>query len=84
MHLEEYLKRRHLTRSEFARRIGVTPSYVTMLCSADFWPGKRLMLEILRETQGRVTPNDLLGVDVKQFKQESRRNATDGESRRKR
>jgi DNA-binding transcriptional regulator YdaS (Cro superfamily) len=87
MILETYLQKKKLNYSEFARLIDVPPSYVSMLCKASFWPGRQIMLRILRATEGKVTPNDLLGVDVASFKkiaQGKKDNATDGESRRRR
>lgn len=79
-----------MARAEFARRIDVNPSYVSMLCAGTFWPGRRLMLRILEETEGKVTPNDLIGVDVSGFRVKtngSKRNgahAQNSEARRRR
>ena len=46
---------------EFAGKIGVTPSYVSQLCSdSPPWP-KRIALRIGIVTRGAVTPNKLAG-----------------------
>jgi transcriptional regulator with XRE-family HTH domain len=90
MKLAAYLEKKKMARAEFARRLAVPPSYVTMLCYDRFWPGRKTMLRILEETEGKVTPNDLLGVDVASFRGKApprpnrRSHGQDGEGRRKR
>lgn len=68
MDLARYLEKSKLTQAAFARRIDVAPSYVSMLLNGTFWPGRRLMLRIVEETRGQVTPNDLIGVDLKTYR----------------
>jgi DNA-binding transcriptional regulator YdaS (Cro superfamily) len=51
-------------RSAFAAAIGVTPSMVKQYCDDAMWPGRDRMEAILRETDGRVTPNDF--IDMRQ------------------
>lgn len=62
MKLSEWLEITGTGRSEFARRIGCMPAYVTMLCNGrhNKWPGSRIAQRILQETQGAVGPQDFL------------------------
>lgn len=54
------------SRSEFARRIGMSHSYVSQLCGdASPWPSRETMRRIVEETKGAVTANDF--VDLDQF-----------------
>lgn len=51
-----------MTKSAFAEMIGVTPGYVTQLCSdAPPWPGREIARKIADVSAGAVTPNDLAG-----------------------
>lgn len=53
---------RPMSRYRFARKAGVTPSYVSRLCKANPpWPGRDLARRIGQITGGWVTPNDLAG-----------------------
>jgi 3,4-dihydroxy 2-butanone 4-phosphate synthase / GTP cyclohydrolase II len=59
--LGDWLKRAGMTRAEFARRIGVSPGAVTLICRQDgAWLSRETAESILAETQGAVTPNDFL------------------------
>jgi DNA-binding transcriptional regulator YdaS (Cro superfamily) len=50
-----------MTRSAFAEAIGVSPSYVTLLCSGEHvWPGREVAGRIRDVTSGRVTADDFL------------------------
>lgn len=60
MNLSEYIAASGLKRYEFAKLIGVSQGYVTMLCQRTVWPGHDLMVRIIRETGGAVTPNDFI------------------------
>ena len=60
MKLADWLRSRGVTRSAFARRIGVTPGAVTQMCGAGAWVSRDTAALILRETAGGVTPNDFL------------------------
>ena len=60
MKLAAWLTAHSLTRSAFARRIGVTPGAVTQMCGAGAWISRDTAELILRETGGGVTPNDFL------------------------
>jgi hypothetical protein len=72
MELSQYLEKNKLTQAEFARRLGVAPSYVSMLLAKTFWPGRGLMRAIIKETNGQVTPNDLIDVDVKTYRRKGK------------
>jgi 3,4-dihydroxy 2-butanone 4-phosphate synthase/GTP cyclohydrolase II len=51
-----------MAKSDFAEKIGVTPGYVSQLCSdSPPWPGREIAKRIGEVTEGRVTPNDLAG-----------------------
>jgi 3,4-dihydroxy 2-butanone 4-phosphate synthase / GTP cyclohydrolase II len=59
--LGDWLKRNGVTRAEFARRIGVTPGAVTLICREDgAWLSRETAERIVAETGGAVTPNDFL------------------------
>ena len=64
MKLTPYLKAKKIKRYVFAAKIGVTPSMITAYCEGKMWPGRRIMEEIARETEGHVTANDFLQTDV--------------------
>ena len=61
MKLAAWLVRHHVSRVEFARRIGLTPGAVTQLCKDEgAWLSRDTAETIARETRGAVTPNDFL------------------------
>ncbi len=61
MKLRDWLKRNGVTRADFARRIGVSPGAVTLICRDDgSWLSRETAERIVAETQGAVTPNDFL------------------------
>src|SRR5579871_6537196 len=61
MNLGDWLKRNSMTRADFARRIGVTPGAVTLICREHgSWLSRETAERIVAETQGAVTPNDFL------------------------
>ena len=61
MKLGEWLKRNSLTRADFARRIGVSPGAVTLICREHgAWISRETAERIVAETGGAVTPNDFL------------------------
>lgn len=64
MQLSEWLRREGVTRVDFAKRIGVSPSHVTGLCDGVSWPGRDVAAEILKATNGEVTPGDFLPQDA--------------------
>lgn len=51
-----------MAKTDFAERIGVSPGYVSQLCSdSPPWPGRTIAKRIGEVTDGAVTPNDLAG-----------------------
>ena len=61
MKLADWLSRKRMSRTEFARRIGVSPGAVTLLCNSEqAWMSRDTAALIARETKGAVTPNDFL------------------------
>jgi 3,4-dihydroxy 2-butanone 4-phosphate synthase/GTP cyclohydrolase II len=63
MRLDQYLTQSGLTRSAFARRVGLSPAAVTALCNdAAVWVGRETAERIAEATGGAVTPNDFLGL----------------------
>jgi 3,4-dihydroxy 2-butanone 4-phosphate synthase/GTP cyclohydrolase II len=61
MKLADWLKQKHVSRVDFARRIGVSPGAVTQLCNSETaWLSRETALLVSRETGGEVTPNDFL------------------------
>jgi 3,4-dihydroxy 2-butanone 4-phosphate synthase / GTP cyclohydrolase II len=61
MKLGDWLKRNQMSRTDFARRIGVSPGAVTLICREHgSWLSRETAQRIVAETQGAVTPNDFL------------------------
>ncbi len=61
MKLTDWLKRNGVSRAEFARRVGVSPGAVTLICRDDgAWLSRDTAERIVAETGGAVTPNDFL------------------------
>ena len=61
MKLSDWLNAHNVSRVEFARRTGLSPSAVTQLCNNDdAWLSRETAEVILRETKGEVTPNDFI------------------------
>lgn len=58
--LAAWLKREGKTQQDFARLIGRTPSYVSMLCSAQIWPSLETAKLIAEATGNEVTPDTLM------------------------
>ncbi len=59
--LASWLETSGIKRKDFAERIGVAPSYVTLLCSgAPGWPGRDVATRIRDATGGEVTADDFL------------------------
>lgn len=51
-------------RDEFATSIGVTPQMISAYCEGRYWPSKKKMRAIVRETGGAVTANDFIDMGV--------------------
>jgi 3,4-dihydroxy 2-butanone 4-phosphate synthase / GTP cyclohydrolase II len=63
MKLGDWLKRNQVSRTDFARRIGVSPGAVTLICREHgSWLSRETAERIVAETQGAVTPNDFLAM----------------------
>jgi 3,4-dihydroxy 2-butanone 4-phosphate synthase/GTP cyclohydrolase II len=61
MKLGDWLKRNQISRTDFARRIGVSPGAVTLICREHgSWLSRETAERIVAETHGAVTPNDFL------------------------
>jgi 3,4-dihydroxy 2-butanone 4-phosphate synthase/GTP cyclohydrolase II len=61
MKLGDWLKSNGVTRADFARRIGVSPGAVTLICrEGRAWLSRETAERIVAETDGAVTPNDFL------------------------
>lgn len=64
MKLAEWLEREKISRSEFARRIDVSPGAVTGWCDGSFWINKDKAQRIFDETNGEVTPTDFMQTEA--------------------
>ena len=61
MKLDAWLKLNNVSRSDFARRIGVSKGAISQICNQEnAWVSRETATHILRETQGAVTPIDFL------------------------
>src|SRR6202521_272140 len=68
MKLGDWLKRNQMSRADFARRIGVSPGAVTLICREQgSWLSRETAERIVAETQGAVTPNDFLAAPPKGY-----------------
>jgi 3,4-dihydroxy 2-butanone 4-phosphate synthase/GTP cyclohydrolase II len=64
MQLSTWLERQNINRSDFARRIGVSPAAITGWCDGTFWITKENARRIFDETNGAVTPTDLMQTEA--------------------
>ena len=62
MVLGEYLQETQLTRSQFAKRIGVSSEAVRRYVAGERIPDKNIMGKIALATGGKVTANDFFGL----------------------
>ncbi|MDE3174526.1 MAG: 3,4-dihydroxy-2-butanone-4-phosphate synthase [Pseudomonadota bacterium] len=61
MKLADWLAQNSVKRVDFARRIGVSPGAITLICREDgAWASRETAERIVAETGGAVTPNDFL------------------------
>ena len=61
MKLADWLNRNGVSRADFARRIGVSPGAVTLICRGEgAWISRETAVRIVAQTRGAVTPNDFL------------------------
>jgi hypothetical protein len=64
MLLRDWLRRERVKRIDFAKRVRISPSYLTDLCSGVAWPGRDVAERVMRETGGEVTPLDFLSCEA--------------------
>ena len=63
MKLADWLTRNGVKRSDFARRIGLSPGAITQICRDEgAWISRETAEQILVQTHGAVTPNDFLAL----------------------
>ena len=63
MKLADWLIRNGIRRSDFARRIGVSPGAITQICRNEgAWVSRETAEQIVAQTHGAVTPNDFLAL----------------------
>src|ERR1700742_1651320 len=68
MKLADWLARHAVKRVDFARRIGVSPGAVTLICrDQQAWVSRQTAQRIVAETRGAVTPNDFLEIVAKEI-----------------
>lgn len=60
MKLADWLKQTRTPQYKFAARLGVSAGIVSHWVNGTVWPEKHRIEAIVRETNGAVTPNDLL------------------------
>lgn len=59
--LDKWLTANNVKRGAFAKAIGVSPSYVTLLCSDNpGWPSREVIVKITAFTSGAITADDFL------------------------
>ncbi|WP_085595902.1 helix-turn-helix transcriptional regulator [Thalassospira sp. MCCC 1A01428] len=58
MKLKQWLSQTQVSRSEFAKRLGVSKSVVTKWCNGEVMPRSIPLIAIYRITGGLVSPND--------------------------
>ncbi|OYX84370.1 MAG: hypothetical protein B7Y75_04570, partial [Azorhizobium sp. 35-67-5] len=63
MKLADWLQSAGVTRSAFAKQVGMSPASVTALCNdATAWISRETACRIAEATGQAVTPNDFLGL----------------------
>lgn len=64
-HLREWLDRNGLKKVDFAKQVGITPSFLSMLLADDPpWPSRRVVHAIAEATNFEVTANELAGIET--------------------
>lgn len=64
MKLQLWLKTNAISRSAFAKRVGISPASITALCNdPKAWISRETAERIAAVTEGQVTPNDFLGLE---------------------
>ena len=60
MNLDEYLFRKKISKTDFAKRVGITRNYLSLISLGRSLPSKRLAKDIEFETGGEVTIDEIL------------------------
>ena len=60
--LNEFLVQNSISMTSFAQTVGTTTATISRVIDGSVVPRKTLMLRIFEETNGQVTPNDLVGL----------------------
>jgi 3,4-dihydroxy 2-butanone 4-phosphate synthase/GTP cyclohydrolase II len=67
MKLSDWLSRNDIPRSTFAKQVGLSPAAITALCNdAESWISRESAEKIAEITGGQVTPNDFLGLVLRE------------------
>lgn len=64
MKLEQYLRTKNLTDAEFGEKIGLSQSQVSRIRRGVSWPSKDVLAAIAKETNNRVTANDIMKAEA--------------------
>ena len=59
MNLESYLKEQNIQKKDFAKRIGVSNTYISLVIHKKRNPSIRVARSIIKETKGSVAATDL-------------------------
>lgn len=62
MTLNQFLTQTSTSMAAFARSVGTTTATISRVADGTVVPRRDLMQRIHRHTEGRVTPNDLIGL----------------------
>ena len=60
--LQKYIESKKLTQSDFAKLLGVSQATVSRYLEGVVIPSAKIMAEIVKITNGAVTPNDFYGI----------------------
>jgi len=64
-HLREWLEKSGTKKIDFAKQVGIAPSFLSMLIADQPpWPSRRVINAIAEATNYEVTANELAGVEV--------------------
>ena len=58
MRLKAYLKLNKITNKQFSKELGISPVSLSRYISGERIPEKDIVLKILKQTDGSVSPND--------------------------
>lgn len=61
MTLAEWIEKEGITRSEAARRLQISPSYMTELCQRKRNPSVLLAISIVELSKGKIKVRELIG-----------------------